>query len=331
LKPIVVRGDLSLKDDQARLLPPGGIERGVEMLVRGEHPSGGSVEVRGQFWDVGRLSPDDPHAAAYDLQAFVRARLGDRWPAHGEMLVVNATTVTPSPPPSTSPSLRQLSLDPGRYEGQQVTVSGQFAGRNILGDLPQAPRISRTDFVLRNAGGAVWVSGVVPGGRGWRLDPESKLDTDQWLQVRGIVRLGEGLVWIEGKTLARTKADEAPPDAQAAAPIVLPAPPPEVIFTLPAQDETDVPPTTSVRIQTSRDLDAGTFDRHITASYVGQPTGAASLAFTATFDRGNRVLELRFDQPLERFRTVRVDLSNEIKGTDGQALKPFTLTFSVGP
>jgi hypothetical protein len=300
------------------------------LLLRGEHPSGGLVEVRGQFWDVGRLAPDDPHAAVYDLQGIVRARLGDRWPAHGELLAVNATTVTSAPPPSPTPSLRLLSLDPARYDGQQVTLSGQFAGRNILGDLPQAPRISRTDFVLRNAGGAAWVSGVAPKGRGWALDPESKLDTDQWLQVEGIVRHGNGLVWIQAKTVVQTKADAAPAEAQTPALTVLAAPPPEVIFTLPAQDDTDVPPTSAVRIQTSRDLDPASFDKRITAGYVGQAPGSSPLVFKASFDRGNRVLELTFGQPFERFRTVKVELLDGIKGTDGQAMKPFTLTFSVG-
>jgi hypothetical protein len=226
--------------------------------------------------------------------------------------------------------LRQLALDPARYEGQSLTITGQFAGRNLLGDLPQAPRSSRSDFVIRGAGGAVWVSGIEPRGRGWRLNPSLKLDTDQWLRVQGVVRHGEGLVWIEAKTLERASAETTAPEPQEQAPAVLPPPEPEVLFTLPSADETDVPPGTTVRIQTSRDLDPDTFEKHIVVTYVGQQAGALPLPFKATFDRANRVLELKFDQPLERFRTVKVELLEGIKGTDGQSLKPFTLTFSVG-
>ena len=43
-----------------------------------------------------------------------------------------------------------------------------------------------------------------------------------------------------------------------------------------------------------------------------------------------RVLELRFTKPLERFRTVHVDLTDEILGTDKQALQPWTLSFDTG-
>ena len=44
----------------------------------------------------------------------------------------------------------------------------------------------------------------------------------------------------------------------------------------------------------------------------------------------SRVMELKFTKPLERFRTVTVDLLEGILGTDQQALKPWTLTFEVG-
>ena len=36
---------------------------------------------------------------------------------------------------------------------------GQFAGRNLLGDLPDAPAQSQWDFVLRSADAAIWVTG----------------------------------------------------------------------------------------------------------------------------------------------------------------------------
>lgn len=329
LKPVIVRGQLTVKDGQARLLPAGGVERGLDLLMRGDTPSDGPVEVRGQFWDVGRLSQDDPHAAAYNLAGLVQARLGDRWPAQGELLVMNVSSIAPAPPPAPKPSLRQLSLAPERFEGQAMTVVGQFGGRNVLGDLPQAPRISRTDFVLRHAGGAVWVSGVAPKGRGWQLRPDSKVDTDQWLQVEGTVRYGEGLVWIEAKSVAQAKAEAVAEPAEPPPP-VLKAPPPEVVFSLPAQDETDVPPTTTVKLQTSRDLDPASFEKQILVTYLGQPPDAPPVPFKARFDRASRVLELQFEQPLERFRTVKVELLEGVRGTDGQAVKPFTLTFSIG-
>ena len=42
------------------------------------------------------------------------------------------------------------------------------------------------------------------------------------------------------------------------------------------------------------------------------------------------MLELKFTKPLERFRTVRIELGEGILGTDKQPLKPWTLSFDVG-
>ena len=42
------------------------------------------------------------------------------------------------------------------------------------------------------------------------------------------------------------------------------------------------------------------------------------------------MLEITFAKPLERFRTLKVDLLDGILGTDEQPLKPWTLTFEVG-
>ena len=50
------------------------------------------------------------------------------------------------------------------------------------------------------------------------------------------------------------------------------APPPEAVFSAPTQDESDVPLTTSVRIQFSRDLDASTIKGHVRIGYLQAQT-----------------------------------------------------------
>jgi hypothetical protein len=42
------------------------------------------------------------------------------------------------------------------------------------------------------------------------------------------------------------------------------------------------------------------------------------------------VLRITFAQPLERWRSVRIELLDGIKATDGQLLKPWQMTFTVG-
>ena len=61
-------------------------------------------------------------------------------------------------------------------------------------------------------------------------------------------------------------------------------------------------------------------------------TGDPELRYRANLwcRAATRVLELRFTQPLERFRTVQVDLLDGVLGTDQQPLVPWTLTFLTG-
>ena len=66
----------------------------------------------------------------------------------------------------------------------------------------------------------------------------------------------------------------------------------------------------------------------------GQPANHAPSSMRSlylfTYAAASRVLEVHFTKPLERFRTVKVELLEGILGTDAQPLKPWTLTFAVG-
>jgi hypothetical protein len=52
--------------------------------------------------------------------------------------------------------------------------------------------------------------------------------------------------------------------------------------------------------------------------------------FAAEYLPANRVVELKFAKPLERFRTVTVEIVDGLLGTDQQPVRPWKLTFSVG-
>ena len=59
--------------------------------------------------------------------------------------------------------------------------------------------------------------------------------------------------------------------------------------------------------------------------------GGAAVAHEATsYTRENRALEIRPVAPLERFRQVKVEFLEGVKGTDGGVMPPFTLTFTTG-
>jgi hypothetical protein len=85
-----------------------------------------------------------------------------------------------------------------------------------------------------------------------------------------------------------------------------------------------------VRIQFSRGLDLKSIGGAMRVTYLGAPPGVAPPPFTSTYDAATRAITLRFAQPLERFRTVRVEILDSLKAFDGGAAVPWTLTFSIG-
>jgi hypothetical protein len=331
-----VRGMLEDRDDRRTALANAGasvIVTGPALTDRPGDPSV-PVEVTGPFLDVGRLEPADPRLARVDLTTVWRQE-GRTWPAPGELTLVVAEQVTAADP-FAAPGIRALALDPWRYADRDVTVTGRFRGLNLYADLPQSPARDRWIFVLQSADAAVLVTGLRPKGDGFNLDPNARVDTGRFLEVSGTVSVIKGLPVIEGRRVALAK----PPDDALAAPVVrvpVVGPPPEVVFSLPAAGETDVPPASTVRIQFSRDVDPATIKGHVQARLAAEPATPArpaaeeaALEFTTHYNGGLRVLELRFAAPLEPGRQVRVQLGDGIRARDGVALVPWSLAFTVG-
>ena len=308
----------------------------AKVLMLGEPVpgSGDRVEVRATFWDVGRLNRDDPRLAGFNLKDLSEALFQKPWPSLGELpvLIVESTLPATRPPATT---VRTLALDPETYEGERVTVTGRFRGRNLYGDLPDAPGLGLWEFVLQSADGAIWVTGVRPRGRDFDLDVTARVDTGRWLKVTGVIHGTRDLVRLEG-----TEVDLVQPPAAAASTAAEAAPrlalPPEVIFSTPTQDDVDIVPDTLVRIQFSRDIDPESFEDQIRVGYHGEESSESgalpppTIEFDLEYLTRNRVLEIRFTEPLERFRTVEVELLDGITTTDGALLPPWTLTFALG-
>jgi Bacterial Ig-like domain len=332
-RPILIVGTVSTTDKGIRVSDDDG---SFSVLFKGSAPDG-LDEIRGEFWDIGRMKPDEPQLASYDLQRTFGFDPNGAWPRPGEVTAIVATNIAQAVLPAT-PTIRALVLHPSRYVDQKVTVTGQFSGRNLFGDLPDAPGKSRFDFVLRSSDSAIWISGAQPKGKGFNFSLDSRLDSGRWLEVTGTVKAARGLEWIDvapdGIQLGKAPTDTLPTETEQVR--IAPAPRPEVIFSAPTQDETDVSMSTSVRIQFSRDIDQSTLKAHVKPHYLeaqtiekGEPVTPA-VEFTSQYVGSTRVLELHFTKPLERFRTIHIDLTDEILGTDKQPLQPWTLSFDTG-
>ena len=295
----------------------------------------GDVEVLGSFLDVGRLAEDDPRVGTYGLVALSQKVLNRDWPAQGELLIV-ATEIVNRAEAFTQPTLRALALQPDRYDGQTVTVAGRFRGRNLFGDQPAAPGRSRFDFIIQLADASVWVVGRQAKADGIDLRVDRRMDSGRWLEVRGDVRTGRGLVWIEAIEIkGATAVEDQTAEADVVSP-ALPPPAPTVVFSAPTADELDVRPDATVRVQFSRDMAGESFKGAVRVRYLMEESaerGEAQpppVAATTHYDAGRRVLEVKFSVPLQRFRIVQVDLGDGVMSADGQPLAPWRLRFTVG-
>jgi hypothetical protein len=334
-RPILIVGTVTTTDKGVRVADDNG---SIRVLSKGTAVPDGLDEIRGEFWDIGRMKADDPQLSGFDIERTFGIDPNGPWPRPGEVTAIIATNASAAQLP-VAPSLRSIVLFPGRYLDQKITISGQFGGRNLFGDLPDAPGKSRYDFVLRSADSAIWISGAQPKGKGFNFSLDSRIDSGRWLEITGVLKMGRGLEWLEVSGDGGIQPGKAPSEAPPveAEPIrVAPAPRPEVVFSTPTQDEADVSMSAHVRIQFSRDINPATLKGHITARYLESQTrergevDTPTAEFTTQYVAATRVLELRFTKPLERFRTIRIELSEEILGTDKQPLKPWTLSFDLG-
>ena len=308
----------------------------IKLIVREAPDEGKRIEVRGQVLDIGRVAQDDPRLIPFNLLDRTRTAYPDRWPRPGEevLLIVSSVGDPPASSNVNTPPLRTVAMDPTRFAGQRLTLVGQFRGRNLFGDLPEAPISNKWEYVIRSADAAVWVMGLEPKGKGFSFDVNKRIDSGRWVKISGTARTAKGLSWIEGASIELTQAP-----AEAATEVAIPLPPPipvEVLFSAPTQGEADVRLNERIRLQLSRDLDFASLKDHVRVSYSASESkerGEAeppAITFTATYTKENRALEIRPNQPWERFRSVTVEFLEGVKGTDGGPMKPFVLSFTTG-
>src|SRR2546423_2405186 len=222
-RPILIVGKVGVEKDEFRVQDEA--EHSIHLLFKGTPPDG-LDEIRGEFWDIGRMKPDDVRLNGYNLRTTFKLDADGAWPRPGEVTAIVATAVAAAaaaPPPS----IRTIVLQPSRFLDQKVAITGQFSGRNLLGDLPDAPAKSRYDFVLRAADAAIWVTNMRPrmkdpSGKDFELTLDSRLDTSRWLSIRGTIQQARGLQWLDAEagslSIAKPPTATAPPEEQVRVP-----------------------------------------------------------------------------------------------------------------
>ena len=324
-KRIVIRHAIK---ESGRLTELDGTAKPVYILWK-EAGYGSDGEIRGDFYDLGRMVEGDSRFSSYDFTPIVEAANHGRWPGRDQIFVILGATFV-NTPVSTTPTIRSISLVPEQFDNRAVTLVGRFRGRNLFGDLPQGVAKSKWDFVLQSADAAIWITGLRPKGKDFDLDPSARVDTGKWLEVKGTVERDAAGVWIAAESIRLTTAPTDGP-VEVAAPPPPTEPPPTVIFSAPLADDTDVPTGGRIRIQFSRDMNGQTFRERVRIRYGGTtPPPGGTPSFTVTYNDGNRSIEIRFKEPLAAFQPVVIELTNGITAIDGQPLQPWTLKFTTG-
>lgn len=190
------------------------LEEVIRMLERGE-PFGHAVRTRGRFQDPDSreggppggvpeyalcegqrcLHPIRPaeeiarefHAESVGLRARELEIVGAF--ESGYFLFWSYSVATPSPArprgPGAGSTLEALVTGQAPLGSRDLTVRGQFRGRNLFGDLPAGSEATAADWVIGDGSFSVWVTGKAPKGSGFALDPASRADCAFWLEVEG--------------------------------------------------------------------------------------------------------------------------------------------------
>ena len=156
-----------------------------------DRAGGSDGEIRGEFYDLGRMQDGDSRFASYDFTPVIEAASNGRWPTRDQVFVLLGATFVDTPAPD-APTIRAIALTPDQFENRNVTLVGRFKGRNLYGDLPHGLGKTKWDFVLQSADAAIWVTGLRPKGKDFELDPSARVDTGKWLEVQGTVHRDVG-------------------------------------------------------------------------------------------------------------------------------------------
>ncbi len=79
--------------------------------------------------------------------------------------------------------------NPADYTSQEVTIVGYYRGWNLLDEVDAGPAVTRSDWVITDSSGAIYVEARNDFDRAIGLDPSSAQDTTKVLRLVGVVRV----------------------------------------------------------------------------------------------------------------------------------------------
>ena len=106
--------------------------------------------------------------------------------------------------PELTGIISAIIAEPFNFEGENITIVGYYRGWDLLHEANTPPPVTRSDWVIKDSTGAIYISAHSEANVPEGLSPDSLQDTDIILRVNGIVRVNEeGQAYIEAKSIER--------------------------------------------------------------------------------------------------------------------------------
>ncbi len=245
--------------------------------------------------------------------------------ARAEMEIGDALKIEPGS--ATTVSLDELLFDPDPFMGRRIEVVGKFRGNNLFGDLSIRDKRTPRDFVIKTADDAIWVTGMRPAGKGFRLDPKRRRDTGEWIRVFGRPWTVDGMVYLRAERLELAEEPEdpdlEPEDLRVAEDEAREEEfgPLRVVFSLPLDGERAIPLDSQFRVQFSNRMDPASFNASVDLLYENDWDANPFPDLEVTYDPANRTILIAPNAPLDPDRDIHLLLYKEIRDEHGQALE----------
>jgi Bacterial Ig-like domain len=229
----------------------------------------------------------------------------------------------PSPPPrdpidAPGMSLEDLVYSGGKADGRTVKVVGQFRGSNLHGDLPPVSRLSESDWVIKDAFYAVWVTGHGPAGDGFELDAQALEDQENWVEVVGRPESKGGITYLKAQRIALTDVPQGTAARSTPSRNALAAIPPAVVFTLPVNGEEGAPSDVRLVVQFNKSMDERSFAGRVRLRLADTPADTEDVRLA--YDESKHALVVEPARALPPGRELVLELMDGIIDVHGLAL-----------
>jgi hypothetical protein len=101
-------------------------------------------------------------------------------------------------------TIDSILIEPSAFEGQDITVVGYYRGWDLLHEVNLAPPVTRSDWVVKDSTGAIYISASSEAKLPETLKPDSLEYMDVILEIKGVVHItSEGQPYIEATSIER--------------------------------------------------------------------------------------------------------------------------------